>query len=101
MKTSNRFRSVLAAGLVLVSASVALAPVARADDDDHRCTLAAGAQPLPASQAIRIGESLGYTVFDYGIDDGCIELRGTDPNGARVKLTLDPVSGAVLPTRHR
>lgn len=68
-------------------------------DDDLDCVVAENAPRLTSSQAVAIGESLGYRIADYEIDDGCIELKGTDANGARVKLRLDPVSGKVIPYR--
>lgn len=69
-------------------------------DDDLDCRIAAGAERLPSSKAVAIGESLGYHISDYETDDGCIELKGVDAHGARVKLRLDPVTGAVI-TRKR
>lgn len=93
--TPTRFAAFLAAAC-LAAATPALA---ESDWDDQTCTLAAGATRLDAGRAIQIGEALGYTIGDYEIDDGCIELKGHDANGAEIKLRLDPASGAVLPYR--
>jgi hypothetical protein len=88
----------LAACLAAAIAVLAF-PAAAEDWDDQACQIAAGATRLDAAKAIRIGEGLGYSIADYEIDDGCIELEGTDSQGARVTLRLDPVSGAVIPYR--
>ena len=98
--TPTRF-ALLLAGIAFIGATPALADSTLVDSDwdDQACQLAAGATRLDAGKAIQIGESLGYTIGDYEIDDGCIELKGHDANGAEIKLRLDPASGAVLPYR--
>lgn len=96
----TRFALLLAAACFATGLAAATPAFADNKDwDDQACTLAAGATRLDAGKAIQIGEALGYTIGDYEIDDGCIELKGHDANGAQVKLRLDPASGAVLPYR--
>lgn len=68
-------------------------------DDGPHCQVADSSQRLASEKAIGIGESLGYRIASFEIDDGCVELEGTDSNGAKVTLRLDPVSGAVIPYR--
>lgn len=91
----------LAAILAVAATPFLAAPVMADDDDwdDRECRVATGASRIEISRAIEIGESLGYRIFESEIDDGCIELKGSDTQGARVKLRLDPVSGAVIPYR--
>lgn len=65
--------------------------------DDMRCAAEQGTAWLNSAQAIAIAQSFGYTVAEHEIDDGCIELEGIDTHGARVDITLDGTTGAVLP----
>jgi hypothetical protein len=92
----RRFAAVLG-----LAALPLLAVPALADDDwdDQDCKIAAGAARIDSNRAIEIAESLGYQIAEYEIDDGCIELNGSDAHGAQVKLRLDPVSGDVIPYR--
>lgn len=92
------FRSVSLTALALIPL-LALPAFADSDWDDTVCTVPAGASQLDSAKAIAIGESLGYRIAKYEVEDGCIELKGTDANGAWVKLLLDPVTGAVIPAR--
>ncbi len=41
--------------------------------------------------------SLGYAVRKIEIDDGCYEIEGTDKNGAKIKINLDPVTNQPVP----
>jgi hypothetical protein len=41
--------------------------------------------------------SLGYTVRKIEIDDGCYEVKGTDKNGAKIELNIDPVTLQPVP----
>lgn len=91
--------SLAALPLIAVSAGAGIANADNDWDDGAHCNVAANAQRLSSQKAIEIGESLGYRIAGYEIDDGCIELEGIDNNGAKVTLRLDPVSGAVLPYR--
>lgn len=88
-------RLALAAPLIAL-----LAAPAAADndwDDGPHCQVAAHTARLDSAKAIAIGESLGYQIVSYEIDDGCIELDGIDGQGAKVTLRLDPVTGGVIP----
>jgi hypothetical protein len=42
-------------------------------------------------------ESLGYAVRKVEIDDGCYEVNGTDKNGAKIELNIDPVTVQPVP----
>lgn len=95
-----RFRNAaLAALAVLPLFAVVNSAAADSDWDDIPCAVPAGSAQLDSAKAIAIGESLGYRIAGYELDDGCIELTGADANGARIELRLDPVSGAVIPYR--
>lgn len=89
------------AAILSLAALPFLAVPALADDDwdDQDCTIAAGATRIDSNRAVEIAEALGYKIAEYEIDDGCIELKGSDARGARVKLRLDPVSGDIIPYR--
>jgi hypothetical protein len=69
-------------------------------DDGPHCQIAANTTRLDSAKAIGIGESLGYRIVSYEIDDGCIELDGIDGQGAKITLRLDPVTGSVIPYHH-
>ena len=92
------FRSVSLTALALIPL-LALPAFADSDWDDTVCQVPAGATAMDSTKAVAIAESLGYRIAKYEMDDGCIELKGTDANGARVKLRLDPVTGAIIPAR--
>lgn len=90
----------VAAPLTLLSLGILTLAPAKADDwDDRDCRVAADASRIESNRAIAIGESLGYKIEEFEIDDGCIELKGSDRTGARIKLRLDPVTGEVIPYR--
>lgn len=91
-------RSTALAALAFLS-MLALPALADSDWDDTVCQVPAGATAMDSTKAVAIAESLGYRIAKYEMDDGCIELKGTDANGARVKLRLDPVTGAIIPAR--
>lgn len=66
-------------------------------DDGPHCQVGADTARLDSAKAIGIGESLGYRIVSYEIDDGCIELDGIDRQGAKITLRLDPVTGSIIP----
>jgi hypothetical protein len=41
--------------------------------------------------------SLGYAVRKIEIDDGCYEIKGTDKNGAKIEINIDPVTSQPVP----
>ncbi len=64
------------------------AGVALADDD---CAVPmADWQPRAAVAALAEGK--GWTVRRLKIDDGCYEIKGSDAEGRRFKVKLDPAS---------
>ncbi len=65
--------------------------------DDHRCKAPQNVAAMTAAEAVKFGESLGYKVTKVEIEHGCLELDGSDRNGASIELTLNPYDGAILP----
>ncbi len=78
---------------VLVLAMAAAAPALASDDEGARCGDAPREQRLSKEAIKAKGVELGYEVRRVKEDDGCYELHGFDKNGAKVELTLNPVSG--------
>lgn len=68
------------------------AGAAFADDDDCRSPMS---QWQPQDAAIQHATDLGIEVKRLKIDDGCYEIRGSDRDGNRVELKLDPASLAL------
>jgi len=78
----------IAAALLITAASTALA--------DDRCTTEPRNKWLGTNDMKTRVEQTGLTVQRLETDDGCYEVHGVRANGDRVKLTLHPVSGAVM-----
>ena len=74
--------------LVTVPAGVALA-----DDDDCYAPLA---EWQPRDRVVQWAQEQGWTLRRIKIDDGCYELDGTDAQGRRIEVTLDPATLAVI-----
>jgi len=69
-----------------------LATTARADED---CTVPmADWQPRAAVQVM--AEAQGWTVRRIKIDDGCYEIHGTDAEGRRIEVKVDPATLQVI-----
>ena len=60
------------------------------------CTKAPKEQWLSVEQLkAKLGEQ-GYTVHKMEIEDACAEAKVRDKNGKRVKIYLDPATGAII-----
>lgn len=57
---------------------------------------AAGDQWLPMDQVAGQLRADGYQLREIEIDDGRYEVEATAPDGRRVELYIDPVSGKIL-----
>ena len=44
----------------------------------------------PRSAVVRLAEENGWVVRRIKIDDGCYEIKGTDREGRRIEVTVDP-----------
>ena len=82
-------RRALAASLLLALAGTGTAMA----DDDCRVPMDRW-QPPAAVQ--RMAESRGWKVERIRIDDGCYQIRGTDENGRRIRVKVDPASLAIV-----
>ncbi len=80
--------------LALVVAASFAAPALA---DDRACTTEPRERWLPIAEVTQKVEAMGYTVREIEADDGCYEVSGTDRNGARIELDLNPVTGEVAP----
>lgn len=80
--------------LTILAVLVALQPgLAVADDDDCYAPLA---DWQPRDRIVQMAQEQGWTLRRIRIDDGCYELDGTDAQGRRIEVTLDPVTLAVI-----
>ena len=61
--------------------------------DDISCAPQPRDRWMAAEQVTAKVQAMGYTVREIEADDGCWEVSGTDRNGARIEIKLDPVSG--------
>lgn len=72
--------------MLAAAALLAMAGVAAADDD---CNV-----PMdrwqPREAVVQLAAKEGWQVQRIKVDDGCYEVRGTDPEGRRIKVKLDP-----------
>jgi len=55
-------------------------------------------QWLPLDQIEQSLRSQGYEVHELEIDDGRYEVEAIDPDGRRVELYIDPLTGKILRT---
>ncbi|WP_152047470.1 PepSY domain-containing protein [Aureimonas psammosilenae] len=87
------------ATLVLAAVGLSTLAIPAAFADDRACTTEPRERWLPVAEVTKKVEALGYTVREIEADDGCYEVSGTDRNGAKIELDLDPVSGEIAPAR--
>lgn len=70
------------------------------DDDDNDDVPPTGSNALTADAIRALLTTAGYTrITDVEFDDGRWEAEATNPQGVRVDLVLDPVTGAILRER--
>lgn len=86
----NKAISIGVLGAILLAAAPAMA------SDSARCGNAPRAQWLPEATIISKVTDLGYSITRVKVDDGCYEIKGTDKNGAKVELYVDPATGEVV-----
>ena len=80
--------------LMILAFLVALPPAAAwAGDDDCYAPLA---DWQPRDRVVQWAQEQGWTLRRIKIDDGCYELDGTDAQGRRIEVTLDPATLAVI-----
>lgn len=78
-----------------IAAALLAAASFNAFADDH-CTSEPRSKWLTTDAMKAKVEQQGVTVQRIETDDNCYEVRGVRKNGDRVKLTLHPVTGAVV-----
>ena len=70
------------------------------DDDDHDDVPPVGSNVLTADAIRALLSGAGYTrITHVEFDDGRWDAEATNPQGVRVDLVLDPVTGAILRER--
>ena len=72
--------------MIAAAALLALAGAVAADDD---CNVPMD-QWQPREAVVQLAAKEGWQVQRIKVDDGCYEVRGTDPEGHRIKVKLDP-----------
>lgn len=65
-----------------------------------RCT-APMAEWQPREAVLGLAQENGWTVRRIKIDDGCYELDGTDSEGRRIEVKLDPATLRVIKMEFR
>ena len=83
---------------VITTALAVLAISTSAYAGEHEgCTKAPKEQWLSVEQLkAKLGEQ-GYAVHKIEIEDACAEAKVRDKNGKRLKIYLDPATGAIVP----
>lgn len=79
--------------ITTVLAGLALAGIARADDDECYVPMA-NWQPREAVQ--KMAEDQGWTVRRIKTDDGCYEIKGRDAKGRQIEVKVDPGTLAIV-----
>jgi len=95
-----RITAATAALAAFLAVGTALPAAADDDDDDRRC--AGGASALSIPQVTDRLTQQGYRdITRIERDDGCYKVRATDAGGRRVRLVIDPSTGAIADRRER
>lgn len=81
--------------LLLVAALAIPAFFGQARADDDNCTKAPKEQWLSTDQLTAKLAEQGYKVGKVEFEEGCAEVEGTDKDGKKVELTVDPATGVV------
>lgn len=55
----------------------------------------------PRSAVVRLAEENGWVVRRIKIDDGCYEIKGTDREGRRIEVTVDPGTLQVIEIEYK
>lgn len=81
----------------LVVAAVLGLSVAPAFASEDLCT---GTGPQKTADEVKAQyEAQGYKVKKFGTEDGCFELKGTDPAGKKVEMYISPWTAEVVKTK--
>ena len=81
-------RTALALGLLIGGASLALA--------DNSSSKAPAPGSLSVAQVTSHLKSQGFTVHKIKFDDGKYKVKATDASGHKEKLSVNPMTGAVV-----
>ncbi len=74
---------------------VAVLPAGLALADDEDC-FAPRDQWQSREAAMQVAEQNGWTVREFEIDDGCYEIEGSDSDGRKIEVKLDPAKLQVV-----
>ena len=82
--------------LVLLAVLVPGAASARKHyHDDEECFVPM-TEWQPRAEVLRMASEKGWTVQRVKIDDGCYQIRGSDDQGRRIEVTINPKTLEVL-----
>lgn len=81
--------------ILAIITSLAVLPVGAALANDVSCHVSAE-QVQPWEAVIELANDYLWTINSMKIDDGCYELKITDPGGNTIRATLDPVTLDVI-----
>lgn len=84
---------------MMLLACLAVLPAARALADDDCFVPMADWQPRES--VARLAQDNGWTVRRIKIDDGCYEIKGSDANGRRIEVTVDPGTLRVIEVEYK
>ena len=84
-------RLIIAAAATIIGLAVSCNALA-----DEHCTLEPRSKWISMADAKAKVEQRGLTVQRIEADDGCYEVRAANQKGDRVKLTMHPISAAVM-----
>jgi hypothetical protein len=90
------WKTILSAAVFFGLSSLPVAVGLAVASDDHVCKAPAGVAAMATTDAVKFGESLGYSITKVETEHGCLELSGSDRNGASIELTLNPYDGTIL-----
>ncbi|HML28981.1 MAG TPA: PepSY domain-containing protein [Hyphomicrobium sp.] len=76
---------------------LAIATPALAEKEEG-CTKAPREQWLSDAQIKSKLAERGYSITKIEVDDTCIEVKGTDKDGKKVELDVDPVTAEIVKT---
>lgn len=90
------WKSILSAAFLFGLSSLPVAVGLAVASEDPACKASQAAAPISSAEAIAFGHSLGYQITRVEKEHGCLELSGTDRNGASIELTLNPYDKRIL-----
>jgi hypothetical protein len=90
------WKTILSAAFLFALSSLPVAVGLAVASEDPVCKAPQGAAPMSNVEAAAFGTTLGYRITKVEKDRGCLELSGTDRNGASIELTLNPYDKSIM-----